>query len=243
MTQHKDLSIILPVFNEGESVELMINILILYLKINIEIIVIYDHDQDSTIEPIKILKKKYGNIKLIKNEKEGAKNAFITGVKHSNSDIILLTVVDEIFPILSYLKMYHFIKDENYDLVSATRYSKGGLRLGGSILGHILSKYSNLGFNKIISFPLTDATTGIKMMKLKAIKSIILEAETGWSFALELSIKFYLKDFKITEVPIRSIDRIFGGKSTFKLIPWIKKYNSIIFWGIKEIIKKRIKKN
>tara|TARA_B110000259_G_C13982617_1_gene389201 strand:+ start:527 stop:1258 length:732 start_codon:yes stop_codon:yes gene_type:complete len=243
MTQHKDLSILLPVFNEGESVELMINILILYLKINIEIIVIYDHDQDSTIGPINILKKKYGNIKLIKNEKEGAKNAFLTGLKHANSDIILLTVVDEIFPILSYLKMYELIRNENYDLVSATRYSKGGLRLGGSILGHILSKFSNLGFNKIISFPLTDATTGIKMMKLKSIKSIILEAETGWSFALELSIKFYLKDFKITEVPIKSIDRIFGGKSTFKLIPWIKRYNLIIFWGIKEIIKKRVKKN
>ena len=37
-----DLSIIIPVFNEDESAELMLNIFYLYLKLQIEIIIVYD---------------------------------------------------------------------------------------------------------------------------------------------------------------------------------------------------------
>ena len=43
-----------------------------------------------------------------------------------------------------------------------------------------------------------------------------------------------LKKIKITEVPLKSVDRLFGGSSTFKPLPWIKEYLKWFFWGIKE---------
>lgn len=236
-----DLSIIIPVYNENESAELMLNIFFLYLKLNIEIIIVYDFDEDKTIEIAKNLKKKYQNIKIIKNESTGAKNALLTGLKASSSDVILLTVIDEICPITSYEKMYKLIKEESYDLVSATRYKKGGKRYGGSILGHFFSKTANLLLHFIFNFPLSDATTGIKIFKKHIVEDMHLKSNVGWSFALELSLKSYLKDYKITEYPIKSVDRIFGGKSTFHFFLWVKKYYSIIFWGIYQIIKKKIK--
>ena len=42
----------------------------------------------------------------------------------------------------------------------------------------------------------------------------------GWAFAIKH--KNFLNKYKITEVPLKSVDRLFGGKSTFKPIPWIK---------------------
>ena len=51
------------------------------------------------------------------------------------------------------------------DLVSGTRYSKGGMRLGGSLLGAVLSKIANKSFNILTNIHLSDCTTGIKMMK------------------------------------------------------------------------------
>lgn len=236
-----DLSIIIPVYNENESAELMLNIFFLYLKLKIEVIIVYDFDEDSTVEIARKLQKKYTNIKIIKNNSTGAKNALLTGLKESSSDIILLTVIDELCPITSYEKMHKLIKEDSYDLVSATRYKRGGKRYGGSILGHFFSKTANFVLHYMFKFPLSDATTGIKMFKKSIFDGIELKSNIGWSFALELSLKSYLIDLKITEYPIKSIDRIFGGSSTFHFFLWIKKYYSIIIWGVYQIIKKKFK--
>ena len=42
-------------------------------------------------------------------------------------------------------------------------------------------------------------------------------------------------NFKIEEVPMKSVDRLFGGSSTFKPLPWIKEYLRWFFWGIKRV--------
>ena len=42
-----------------------------------------------------------------------------------------------------------------------------------------------------------------------------------------------LKGYKITEFPLKSVDRLFGGSSTFKLGPWVKEYLKWFVWGLK----------
>ena len=96
---------------------------------------------------------------------KGVKYALKTGVNKSKYENILITAVDEIFPILSIDKMLNMIIDENYDFVSGTRYKKGGKRLGGSLIGHLLSVSANKSFGLLTNFPLSDLTTGIKMFK------------------------------------------------------------------------------
>ena len=58
-----------------------------------------------------------------------------------------------------------YLLDNGCDFVSCTRYAYGGRRLGGSIVGHILSRIGNYVFQKITGSVLTDATTGIKMFR------------------------------------------------------------------------------
>jgi hypothetical protein len=83
---------------------------------------------------------------------------------------------------------------------------------------------------------LTDATTGIKMFKKSVFERINIEADpVGWSFAFELSIKAQMLDIKIGEVPVVSVDRLFGGQSTFKLWPWISEYTRWFIWGMRNL--------
>ena len=73
-----------------------------------------------------------------------------------------------------------------------------------------------------------------KTFKKKVWESIQLESKPiGWAFAFEFSIKTYLKGYKITEFPLKSVDRLFGGSSTFKLGPWVKEYLKWFIWGLK----------
>jgi dolichol-phosphate mannosyltransferase len=126
--------------------------------------------------------------------------------------------------------------ENNLDFISGTRYSKGGLRLGGSLMGSIFSRIANKLFKLITNIPFSDCTTGIKMMKKKVWQSIELESKPiGWAYAFELSIKVYLQEYKIGEYPLKSVDRLFGGTSTFRFGPWLSEYFKWFFWGIKKI--------
>lgn len=237
---NKKLSIILPVFNEKESLLIMVRLLNSSLKTDTEIIIVHDSLNDNSLESANILINEYENVQLVHNKiGPGVKNAIQAGVDKSKNEIILITAVDEIFPIISIEKMLEEILSNNYDFISGTRYSKGGERLGGSLVGSILSRTANKIFNLFSEVPLTDCTTGIKMMKKKVWEDIELNSDpVGWAFAFELSIKTYLKGYKISEYPIKSVDRLFGGSSTFKLGPWFKEYLKWFFWGIKKTFKK-----
>ena len=231
------LSIILPVYNEKESLPIMVRLLNSSIKFETEILIIYDNINDNSVPEAKKLEKEFSNVRVIHNDiHTGVRFAIEKGVKEAKYEIILITAVDEIFPVISVDNMIKLIVNENYDFISGTRYTKGGLRLGGSLLASILSRLANKLFVLFTNFPISDCTTGIKMMKKKVWNNISFESKPiGWVFAFELTIKVYLNNFKIEEVPMKCVDRLFGGSSTFKPLPWIKEYLRWFFWGIKRV--------
>ena len=231
------LSIILPVHNEKESLPIMVRLLNSSIKFETEILIIYDNINDNSVPEAKKLEKEFSNVRVIHNDIHiGVRFAIEKGVKEAKYEIILITAVDEIFPVISVDNMIKLIVNENYDFISGTRYAKGGLRLGGSLLASILSRLANKLFVLFTNFPMSDCTTGIKMMKKEVWNNISFESKPiGWVFAFELTIKVYLNNFKIEEVPMKCVDRLFGGSSTFKPLPWIKEYLRWFFWGIKRV--------
>ena len=79
------------------------------------------------------------------------------------------------------------------------------------------------------------------MFKKKIFQNIELNSKPiGWAFAFELSIKAYLADYKMCEVPYKMINRLFGGSSSFHAFSWIKEYSKWFFWGIFQIRKKKL---
>ncbi len=238
---NKNLSIVIPVYNERESLSLMVKILNSTLDFDNEIIIVYDNEEDNSIPIAKKLSTQFSNISLVHNTLgQGVKYALKAGVDKSKYDNILITAVDEIFPILSIDRMLNMIVKEDYDFVSGTRYKKGGKRLGGSLIGHMLSLLANRSFSMITNFPLSDLTTGIKMFKKDFFKNVEIQSNpVGWVFAFELTIKAFIMNLKIGEVPLISVDRLFGGESTFKLGKWVKEYLKCYFWGLKKILKKK----
>ena len=233
------LSIILPVHNEKESLPIMVRLLNSSIKFETEILIIYDNINDNSVPEAKKLEKEFSNVRVIHNDiHTGVRFAIEKGVKEAKYEIILITAVDEIFPVISVDNMIKMIVNENYDFISGTRYTKGGLRLGGSLLASILSRLANKLFVLFTNFPISDCTTGIKMMKKKVWNNISFESKPiGWVFAFELTIKVYLNNFKIEEVPMKSVDRLFGGSSTFKPLPWIKEYLKWFLWGLFKVRK------
>ena len=230
------LSILLPVRNEGMNIEVMLRVLNALLRIPYEILVIYDTDDDDTIPAVHQVEKEFPHVRLVYNERGiGVINALKTGIDRSKGEYLLIFAADELGPVVSIEEMLQLM-DEGCDLVSCTRYAHGGRRLGGSIVGGVLSRAGNRAFRLLSGSALTDATTGIKMFRKSILDRIELEsAPVGWAVVFELAIKAQAEGCILGEVPIVSVDRLYGGQSTFRPGPWLKEYLRWFYYGIRRL--------
>ena len=171
-----DLSIVIPVYNEEESLELLYNSIINNLKntnLNFEIIFIDDGSSDNSWNVIKTISKKKTNLSSIKFRKNyGKSDALDAGFKASNGKYVLTMDADlqddpnEIYP------LFKMINQDNYDLVS------GWKKKRNDPLSKIIpSKFFNLVTRIFSGIKLNDFNCGIKIYKKELVNSINLYGE------------------------------------------------------------------
>jgi len=193
-----------------------------------EVVVILDTVEDETWRLSKVNFRDSCSVNFILNEGLGVLGAIKTGVKFSNCEYSIICAADECLPILKIDQFYEHL-EAGVDFVSGTRYSKGGKRYGGSIVGKSISLMANLCLRLKFRNGMTDFTTGIKAFKNSHLDELLFGANSvGWSCALTLALNASKLNLSIKEVPIISVDRMFGGSSTFQLKKWIFGYLNAI---------------
>ncbi len=222
---HVNLTILLPVRDEVLNLRVMLRILNAALVVPHEILVIFDNDKDASIAVVEEARRSFPGVRAVLNrEGRGVAFAIRAGVAAAIGERILLFAADEVGPVLAIDDMLALM-DEGAEFVSATRYAHGGRRLGGSMIGHALSRTANWLLNNVSGTGLSDSTTGIKMFRRKDFPALSKDSKSvGWAVAFEMAINAHLLEYKLGEVPIISIDRLFGGQSTFRLVPWVLGY-------------------
>ena len=237
MAQSFKLSIIIPVKNEGDNLRLILRIIPAIVGVSHEILVVYDNKEDDSIPVINLLKRRHPQIIGLHNKLgKGILNAVKSGINESRGKYILITAADDIGPLLTIEDMLSLM-DRGCKLVSCTRYSNGGKVLGGSPIGRPLSKIANRLFRLISCAALTDSTIGIKMFNRDIFDKITLEARPiGFAFAFEMAIKAQIAGMRLGEVPIISLNRLYG-KSSFAFGPWVKEYSRWFLYGLKNYSK------
>jgi len=212
----------------------MLKIIHAMIEVPHEILFVHDDPDIDFVELVNSLKSRDPNTRLIRNHSgNGVVNALKSGIDASQGEYILIFAADEAGPVLAIDDMLKLM-DQGCDLVSCTRYAHGGRRLGGSKIGQMLSWSANKLFFYLFRSALSDCTTGIKMFRKSLFNEIELESNSeGWSIAFEISIKVQLLGLKVGEVPIVSVDRLFGGTPDFKLGPWFVGYLRWFVWGLK----------
>ena len=133
------VSIILPSYQEQSHVEITLKLLKVFCKFEYEVLIVVDSIKDKTVLAFNDVKLDHPEARLIiNNTGNSAINAIEVGISEATHDIILLHVIDDIGPILSFNQMHDLII-KGCDFVSANRYSKNGKRVGGSFISQIIS--------------------------------------------------------------------------------------------------------
>ncbi len=228
------LSVVIPVYNEGEVIEKTLLNLESSLKISHEVLVIFDMDEDTTVPPVKKLQKRFPNIKLVKNVYgRGALNALKTGLKNSKSEavcVMMADLTDDPKVISSMYEKYN----EGFDVVAASRYMKGGHQIGGPKFKQFLSRGAGISLYYIAGIPTHDATNSFKIYSKKFLNKVKIESDGGFELGIELTVKAFFNGYKIAEVP--TTWRYLSKESRFYLKKWLPKYLKWYMWAIKKRI-------
>ena len=213
------LTIIIPVYNEGENIKTAVENIEREVKYPYVINVIYDFDEDSTIEPAKKLK-----VNLVKNKYgRGVLNAIKTGLEDVQTEFAIVTMADLSDPPQVMNDMINSAVKNNADIVCASRYMSGGGQLGGPLIKKFMSKFAGLSLHYLAGLPVHDVTNSFKLYRKSFLNEVKIESTGGFELGLELVVKAFKSGIKITEVPTVWRDRT-AGKSNFKLIEWLPKY-------------------
>jgi glycosyltransferase involved in cell wall biosynthesis len=200
------ISIIIPFYNESESIPILIDRLIAELKNQKEkweIVLVDDGSEESYELGIRGYEDK--NIKIIKHIKRLGKGAALkTGLENSvGSKIIFMDGDLQDDPV----DLGKFIEkiDEGYDFVNGIREKRNG-----NLLVRFYSKIVARFLKTFLGSPYTDINCGYKGFKKEVLKDFLFYGNNFRFFPLAV---FY-NGFKVTEINIKNNMRKFG-KSKF----------------------------
>ena len=227
------LSVIIPVYNEVNTIEEVLNKVTEHHIKNIEIIVIDDGSNDGSNMKLKeIFKNKQIPLEqLIVHKKNQGKGAAIhSGVSICTGDIIIIQDADLEYDPSEYDKLISPLLNDKADVVYGSRFKGDNEtrvlffwhRLGNSFLTFLSNMLSNLN--------LTDIETGYKAFRKEIIKKITIE-EKRFGVEPEITAKISKLNCRIFEVGISYYGRTYeqgkkiGWKDGISAIRCIIKYN------------------
>lgn len=222
----------MPVYNEGQIIKTTIEKVEKAVKTPHELLIIYDMAEDTTVEPVKKLQRKYQKVLLVKNiYGRGALNALKTGLKKAKGDAVCIMMADLTDdPTVLNTMMKKF--DQGYSVISASRYMKGGHQIGGPLLKQILSRIAGISLHYLVGLPTHDATNSFRLYSKKFLSTTKIESDGGFELGLELTVKAYFNGFKVTEVP--TTWTYLAKESRFYLKKWLPKYLKWYFWALQK---------
>jgi len=102
--------------------------------------------------------------------------------------------------------------DAGADLAIGSRYVRGVNVINWPMSRLLLSYFANKYARWITGLPLTDATSGFKCFRRRALEAIDLGnvGSTGYAFQVEMDFRVWKKGLSLIEVPIVFVDREHG---------------------------------
>jgi len=233
----KQLDIVMPVYNEGESIFSTINAFNQSVSSSHNILICYDNENDNTISCIKKNFPKQDNIVFVKNDNQGAHGAVMSGIKHSASSYVLVMPADDDYNQDIIDKMIEIAFKNNAEIVSPCRFAKGSKIINGPFFKFLLVRIVNFTLHYLARVPSKDSTNGFRLFSRKVIDNIQITSTKGFTYSIEYLLKSYEKNFKCLDYPANWIERKFG-KSRFRVLGWSTNYLNWYFYAWKVFFKK-----
>lgn len=211
------LSIILPTYNEKDNLPIIVWLLHKYLDqcdLSFEIIIIEDGSPDGTLQVAEQLQKIYGQDQIIilnRGKKLGLGTAYVAGLELVTGDYVVLMDADLSHHPKFIPQFINKAKENDYDIVTGTRYDGVGGVSGWDFKRKVISCGANTLTQLALGPSVTDLTGSFRLYKKSVLRKLIrLCRSKGYAFQMEIIVLAEQLGYKISEVPITFVDRVYG---------------------------------
>jgi dolichol-phosphate mannosyltransferase len=219
----RPLSIVIPVYNEGQNFPYLWNELSAAVQANFVAYVVYDFDEDDTVAVVNsLIASGEKRLTAVKNRARGVVSAIMTGFE-TVPDGPVLVVMADLSDDLNQVDRMLSLYVQGFHVVVGSRYMKGGKLIGGPFFKQLLSRLAGTSLCWLRGIPTHDATNAFKIYDRAMVRSLDVESQGGFELNLELTVKAFLAGYRIAEVPATWRDRT-NGESRFRLWKWLPHY-------------------
>lgn len=231
-TRRKELvlSVIIPVYNERETIERILA-RVLAVPLKKELIVVDDGSSDGTREVLTGLQKRYGKkMTLVMHERnKGKGKAVQSGLPRVKGDIVVIQDADLEYHPEEYPKAVALIEEGWADAVYGSRFL--GIHRVFLFWHYVGNKMLTLLCNMMTSGMLTDMETGFKLIRADVLRSLDIQSYT-FDFEVEVTVKLFRHGYRVYEIPITYTGR---GYEEGKKITWkdgVRALRALLRWGL-----------
>ncbi|WP_348539918.1 MULTISPECIES: glycosyltransferase family 2 protein [Spirulina sp. CCY15215] len=236
----KLLSIVIPVYNEQETIELTLQKLeSLSIDcidlIQLEVIIIDDCSQDDTPNQIKQFldnsenKTKFISIRHDKNRGKGG--AVKTGFANATGDIIIVQDADLEYDSNEIPSVIEPILEGKADVVYGSRFM---VKKASRVLYYyhfLANKFLTFLSNLFTNMNMTDIETGYKAFRSEIIKNMIIHS-WGFGFEVEVTAKIAKLNCRVYEVPISYYGRTYEEGKKIGLMDGVRAIFLIFYYNL-----------
>jgi dolichol-phosphate mannosyltransferase len=213
--------VIFPTFNERENIETIVQA-VLTQDACLEVLIVDDNSPDGTGDIADRMASANSRVHAVHREKKlGLGTAYIHGFKwaiQQRYDYVFEMDADFSHDPKYLPDFLTSIKDN--DLVLGSRYISGVNVVNWPMSRLLLSYYANVYSRLVTGLPVRDATGGFKCFRREVLEAIDLDQvkSNGYTFQIEMSMRAWVRKFRIKEIPIVFVDRQLGTSKMSKKI-------------------------
>ncbi len=231
------LSVVIPAYNEEESIPLTVKAIHDQLKLHKiahEIIVVNDHSTDGTQRVLEELSETVSELKPMKNQGERGFGLTVRqGLDQAQGDCIAIMMADLSDSAEDLVRFYRAMIEENVDCVFGSRFIQGGKVTDYPRVKYFLNRLANNLVRIVFRLKYNDVTNAFKLYRRETIEGLRPFLSPQFNLTLELPLKAIVRGYSYTVLPNSWTNRRYG-KSNLRIKEMGSRYFFIFLYCLIE---------
>jgi dolichol-phosphate mannosyltransferase len=227
------LSVVIPAYNEEESISETLRSLYATLKkydILHEIWVTNDNSKDNTLGVLQELQKEIPSLVFETNKgPNGFGYAVRYGLERFSGDCVAVFMADMSDDPEDLVKYYKTMLSQNVDAVFGSRWIKGGKVMDYPVLKKLINRVANFIIKIVIGIKYDDTTNAFKLYKRETMEGLKPFLSPHFNLTVELPLKTIVRGYSYTVVPNSWTNRKYG-ESKLKIKEMGSRYFFILMY-------------